>query len=613
MSSQEILEKFISFYTERGHNLIPNVSLVPENDPTLLFVNSGMFPLVPYLSGQPHPLGRRLVNVQRSLRFEDIDEIGDNTHTVVFHMIGNWSLGDYFKKEQLPWVYELLIGELGLEPDRLFATVFEGDEYAPKDEESIQIIKQIFNKYGVEAEEGVRIFACGREDNWWQRGEAVGELGGPDSEIFYYVGEGSSVGKSPMTHEDDFLEIGNSVFMQYRKTGSGWEELDQKNVDFGGGLERIALVKQEKRDIFETDNFWPIIQKIEELSGLSYYGDTKVTKSMRILADHMRASVLLGMDGVLPSNKDQGYILRRLLRRMTRAGRVLGVEKDISVSLVSVVVENFKWLYPQLEDKKSELENVFAGEEDKFRKTLDRARKDVEKAIQNIIGEEGTGSGLEMKLAEAAFNIYQSHGYPAEIFLDDVKDKGIMLDEKEFYYVFDEVFKTHQQGSRAGAEQKFRGGLADHSEEVVKYHTATHLLHRALREILGSQVTQHGSNITGERLRFDFNHPEKLSEEELSKLETFINDLIQKKYNVGYADMSREEAERTGALMAFGERYGEQVKVYYIGDSLDEAVSKEFCGGPHVSNTGELHPIEIYKQESIGKDRLRVYARFVDS
>jgi len=603
MTSQEIIKKFINFYTSKGHKLIPNVSLVPENDPTLLFVNSGMFPLVAYLSGQPHPMGKRLVNIQRCLRFEDLDEVGDPHHTVAFHMMGNWSLGDYFKKEQLPWVYEFLTKELGLDINRMYATVFAGDEYAPKDEESIKILKEVFASYGIKAKEDERIFALGRKATWWKRGDAIGELGGPDSEIYYYLGEGLGDGKNPAENEDEFLEIGNSVFMQYKKTETAWEELSQKNVDFGGGLERIAWVVQGKKDIFETDNFWPIIQKIEQISGKKYEQSTAITRSMRILADHMRTATFLAMDGVIPSNKDQGYALRRILRRMTRAGRVLGVEKDLSVNLVGTVAETFSWMYPQLLEKRKSIEETFEEEEVKFRLTLENGQKEIEKKLNKKTYE-------TRELAQIAFDVYQSLGYPSELFLEEVKDKGIKIDLKEYVAISEQIFIEHQKGSRAGAEQKFKGGLADQSEQVIKYHTATHLLHKALRDVLGEHVSQKGSNITGERLRFDFSHSQKLTDEELGRVVHEVNEMIIKKLPVNFVVLSKEEAEKTGALHFFGEKYGDQIRVYFVGNSLENAISKEYCGGPHVQNTSELHLIEIFKQESIGKGLMRVYARF---
>lgn len=594
----------MEFYKARGHKLIPNVSLVPEGDSTLLFVNSGMFPLVPYLSGQEHPLGKRLVNVQRALRFQDMGEIGDNRHTTVFHMIGNWSLGDYFKEEQLNWKFELLVNELGLDPKRLYSTVFAGDADAPKDTESVEILQKVFSKYGIDAKENERIFAYGKKSNWWQRGDAVGELGGPDSEVYFYMKGAAPYGQGPEEDEENFFEICNSVFMQYHKTEKGWEPLPQNNVDFGGGLERIAVAVQGKNDIFETDNFWPIIQKIQEITGKDYYADQRTTKNMRILADHMRASTFLAMDEVTPSNKDQGYILRRLLRRMIRAARGLGVEKDLSVSLVSTVVKMFDWMYPQLTEKVSEIEQVFAGEEKKFFDVLKRGSNSVEKTITDI---EKLGTH---DLAVKAFDLFQSVGYPSEIFLEEIKDRGIKLDEKAFKQTYDEIFDKHQEISRAGIEKKFKGGLADTGDISKRYHTATHLLQKALRETLGKHVVQLGSNITSDRLRFDFPNAQKLTEGEIKKVEKSVNDAVDAAIPVTYVMLLKEEAVAAGALFMKNESYPETVKVYFIGATLEDAISKEFCGGPHVDNTSTIGHIEIFKQENIGDGKQRIYARF---
>jgi alanyl-tRNA synthetase len=605
MTSKEILERYFNFFIEKGHKQIPNVSLVPEGDATLLFVNSGMFPLVPYLSGEQHPLGKRLINVQRSLRFEDIEEVGTtNRHTVAFHMIGNWSLGDYFKKEQLPWIYEFFIKEMKVDPQRLYATVFAGDESAPKDSESIEIIKEIFKKYGIDAKEGERIFPCGKKDNWWQRGDSVGELGGPDSEIFFYLGEGSAKGKSPNENQDEFLEIGNSVFMQYKKNEEGWVPLSQKNVDFGGGLERIALVIQKKKDIFETDNFWPIIEKIQDITKIKYDSDPERKKAMRVLADHVRACVLLGMDGVTPGNKDQGYILRRILRRMMRVERKLGIEKNISVQLVSVVVDTLGWLYPDLKTKQKEIEALFSAEEEKFGKTLVSGSKELEKRFSLLKNKD------EKALSELAFDLFQSLGYPTEIFVEDMEDRGIKLNLVDFEMLVEKRFAEHQSLSRSGSEMKFKGGLADQSETVIKYHTATHLLQYALKSVLGDKISQLGSNITNERLRFDFPFDRKLTEEELNKIEKIINGVVDEKIHVNFVIMEKNEAIKSGANYLKNESYPDQVKVYFIGNSLENALSKEFCGGPHVKNTSELKHIEIFKQESIGNGKMRVYARF---
>ncbi len=602
MQSEEILKKYIAFYTTRSHVEIPAVSLVPENDPTLLYVNSGMFPLVPYLLGEKHPAGTRLVNVQRCLRFfEDLENVGEtNRHTTAFHMLGNWSLNDYFKREQLTWAYEFYIEVLGLDPAKMYATVFAGDADAPKDTQSIDILTEIFAKYGITATEGERIFPYGKKDNWWQRGEALGELGGPDSEIFYYVGtNGTGLGQNPADNQDDFLEIGNSVFIQYEKTAQGWQEIAQKNVDFGGGLERVALILQHKHDIFETDNFWPIIEELQKMAGKNYSENPRVRKAMRILADHMRSATFLAMDGVVPSNKDQGYILRRLLRLMVRAGKELGVE-NISSHLVPTVCNTFAWLYPNLPDKQREISQIFATEENTFNKVLARGEAKAAKLLDGFTKDVS-------ELAQLGFDLYQSDGYPIEIFLADAKDKGLITDTNPIEELYKNLVKSHQSKSREGAEKKFTGGLADQSEQTVKYHTTTHLLHWALREVLGTHVQQMGSNITGERLRFDFSHTAQLNDEQIAQVENLINTKIDENLPVGYEVLSKTDAEKTGALHFFGEKYGDTVKVYYIGNSSDTAVSKEFCGGPHVARTGDLGHVKIFKQKKMGEKLVRVY------
>lgn len=604
MKSAEILKKYLSFFKKLNHRQIPNHSLIPENDSTLLFVNSGMFPLVPYLSGEPHPLGKRLVNVQRSMRLEDLEEIGDKYHTTIFHMLGNWSLGDYFKKEQLEWIYLFFVQELKLEPQKIFATVFAGDKYTPKDRESIAILQKIFQKYGIEAKEGERIFTLGKEDNWWQRGEAIGELGGPDSEIFYYLGAGSGVGKNPAENKNDFVEIGNSVFMQYRLTTNGWENLPQKNVDFGGGLERIAMAIQKKQDIFLTDNFYPIIARLEKLSGLKYGQDPHTTKAMRILADHLRAAALLAMDGVIPGNKDQGYVLRRFLRRMVRFGKNKLKLENISESLFPGVIESLGWLYPELSAKQKEIITLFKTEEERFINTLKRAQKQVDEVLNKI-------KPTTPALAEAAFNLYQSLGYPPEMLVDDLKDRGMKLTFSKFTQAYQKYAAKHQAISRRGADQKFKGGLADHSQKVIKYHTATHVVHQALRIVLKEAIQQQGSNITANRLRFDFSYHQGLSKNQIKQVEKVVNNTIKAKLPVNFQIMDKNEAIKAGALHFSKEKYPDKVKVYYIGPNLEQAFSKEFCAGPHVQNLAELKPLKIYKQKSVGKGVRRIYAKFV--
>ena len=611
MTSKEIIKKYIEFYKSKNHVEIPNVSLVPENDSTLLFVNAGMFPLVPYLIGQEHPMGTRLVNIQRCIRFEDMDEVGDNRHTTAFHMLGNWSLNDYFRQEQLPWVYEFIFEVLKLDPERTYATVFGGGPEVGQDEASVEILKKIFAEKGIDPNIGERILFVKGKNNWWQRGDAVGELGGPSSEIFYYIPNDSSKGKGQdlLANEEAFLEIGNSVFLQYVKTEKGWEPMSMNNIDFGGGLERIALAVQGKEDIFETDNFWPIIERLQELTGKGYKNSSEITYHMRIVADHIRASVFLGMDGVLPSNKDQGYVLRRLLRRIVRSGKALGLEEGISVGLVSIVVEMFSWLYPQLPELQSKMEEIFADEEAKFRKTLNKASKEVEKFLSSI-KEDAPLSEVEAAQQSAVF--YQSLGYPAEDFFADLKERNINLDEKKFLAESKRIFEEHKEKSRVGADQKFKGGLADSEEITVKYHTTAHLLHAALIQVTKSHATQAGSNINSERIRFDFNFDRLLSPEELAEVEKLVNEKIAQKLPVKFEILDKEAAVATGAMHLDLDKYGDKVKVYYVGNSLEEAFSKEFCGGPHVENTADLQPISIYKQEKMGRGVVRVYVRFVE-
>ncbi|MFC1622301.1 alanine--tRNA ligase [Patescibacteria group bacterium] len=600
MTSQEILEKYFKFFEERGHKKIPNVSLVPENDPSLLFVNSGMFPLVPFLSGEKHPLGNRLINVQRCIRMDDLDEIGDHIHTLAFHMIGNWSLGDYSKEDQLPWAYEFFVDHLGLDPKRIYASAFSGDVDSPKDEKSVEILKMIYKKYGVDAKEKDRIWLYDEEHNWWQRGDAVGELGGPSSEIFYYLGDGDPSGKSPADNDTEFVELGNSVFMEYKKTEKGWKKLPQANIDFGGGLERITMAVQGKNDIFLTDDFYPIIQKIIELSGRHYSG--RDILRMRNLADHVRGSVFMAMDGVTPGNKEENYVLRRLLRRMVRFGKKLGIEKDISTSLVPIVVDIFAWLYPDLKSKEEKIKEIFAAEETKFREVLNKTELKVEKLLSSF-------NGTVVNLATISFDLYQSYGFPREMFVDIAEEKGLIKDRTEFEKAYARSQSVHQNQSRAGAEGKFKGGLADQDENTIKYHTATHILLCALRKLFGEDVVQKGSNITGERLRFDFSFDKKLRKEEILALENEVNSIVDRGLPVQFEVMSREEAEETCAVGVFEDKYGDQVKVYFVGDGLDFAVSKELCGGPHVKNTSEIGHIEIYKQDKIGEGKLRLYAR----
>lgn len=583
MNSSEIRKKYIAFFKARNHALIPSASLIPEGDSTLLFVNSGMFPLVPYLLGQKHPAGVRLVNSQKSFRTEDIDEVGDNRHNTFFEMLGNWSLGDYWKSEQLNWWYEFLIEDLKLDPKRLYQTVYAGsaDGQIAKDTESIEIVKQIFNKYGVDDES--RIFEY-VDKNWWQRGDAIGELGGPDSETFYDTGKAHDpkFGKECHVNCDcgKYIEIGNSVFMQYQKTENGWQELKNKNVDFGGGLERLCMVTQDKPNIFETDLFIDAIKKIEELSGKQYQDNNR---PFEIIADHLKAATFIIGDekGIGPSNTDQGYIVRRLIRRAIRFGRQLGISENHWTKQISEIYINlYHEVYPELEKNKQFIIEELDKEETKFAATLEKGEKEFAKLTGAISGQQ-------------AFDLYQSYGFPIEMTIELAKEKGLTVDETGF----NEELKKHQDLSRTASAGKFKGGLADHSAETTRLHTASHLLLAALRKVLGDHVSQRGSNITAERLRFDFPHPAKMTEEEIKQVEGLVNKAIEDKLPVHFEEMPIEKAREIGATGVFDSKYGDRVKVYFMGNDPNY-FSKEICGGPHVENTSELGHFKIVKEES---------------
>ncbi len=615
MKSKELRKKYLDFFEKRDHAIIPSASLIPENDPSILFTNSGMSPLVPYLLGEKHPEGTRLANTQKSFRAEDIEEVGDSRHTTFFEMLGNWSLSDYFKKEQLNWWFEFLVEELKLDPNRLYQTVYAGSEFAPRDNESIEILKEIYAKYGVVAEEGpqtlgkgeegpgveidftrYRIFAY-KDKNWWQRGDAVGELGGPDSETFYDTGRPHDPKFGPHCHLNcdcgRFIEIGNSVFMQYQRTKDGWCELKNKNVDFGGGLERLVMITEGKNSIFETDLFKDIISKIKELSGLKY-NDNK--KAFEIIADHLKAaSFIMGDDkGIAPSNVDQGYIVRRLIRRAVRYGRQIGIEKiGWTPYIAEAVLGIYGEIYPELERNFDFIKDNLEKEETKFARTLEKGLKELEKisSSKDIDG-------------KTAFDLYQTYGFPLEMTEEELAKKGKKIVDKEG---FKEAMKRHQELSRTAAAGKFKGGLADHSEETTKLHTAAHLLLAALRKVLGDHVVQKGSNITAERLRFDFSHPKKLTEEEKKKVEDLVNKAIQNDLPVTFEEMALEEAKKRGAIGVFESRYGKKVKVYKIGKD-DNIFSYEICGGPHVERTGILGNFKITKEKSSGAGTRRIKA-----
>jgi len=637
MDSKELRKKFLKFFEEKGHKIIPSASLIPENDPTTLFTGSGMQPLVPYLMGEPHLEGKRLVNVQKSFRAEDIEEVGDNRHTTFFEMLGNWSLGDYFKKEQLNWLFEFLIKEIKLDPERIYVTVFRGNKEIgiDKDSESVQIWKDIFKKNGIEAkdvdysekhglQEG-RIFYYDETKNWWSRSGIpinmpVGEIGGPDSEVFYDLGEdlrrheNSKWSNQPCHVNCDcgrFIEIGNSVFIEFIRSKKGFEPLSQKNVDFGGGLERITMVSQNKNNIFETDLFINVIKKIEELPNQKYQDNMQ---SFEIIADHLKAATfIMGDDkGIIPSNVDQGYIVRRLIRRAIRYGRQIGIQKEFWIKdIAKIIVSDYEYVYPRLVRNFEFLSNNLGEEEIKFNKTLEKGLKEFEKLFNNY-----KGNFKEFSLdAKSLFNLYQTYGFPIELSIEEInrkriKNGGILIPqdiEENFLKLFREELKKHQEISRTATKGKFKGGLANVSDETKKLHTCCHLLLAALKKVLGNHVEQKGSNITAERLRFDFSHTEKLTNAQKVEVEKIVNEVIQKDLPIFFEEISLKDAKERGATGVFESKYGEKVKVYTIGKN-DDLFSKEICGGPHIEHTSELGHFRIIKEESSSAGARRIKA-----
>ena len=602
MTSGEIRKKFLKFFERRKHKIIPPAPLVLGEDPTTLFISSGMQPLVPYLLGEPHPSGsKRLVDSQPSLRIGDIEEVGDNRHDTFFEMLGNWSLGDYFKAEQLFWIWEFLTKELDLNKDRLWVSVFQGDKETgvSKDEESLAIWK----KLGV-LEDHICFYDV--KKNWWSRSGIpkdmpVGEIGGPDSEVFYEFTEvehDEKYGKlcHPNCDCGRFIEIGNSVFIQYQKQADGsLRELSQKNVDFGGGLERLAAASANTPDIFKTDLFSPIIQKIEKISGKTYGENASDTKAMRIIADHLKAATMIANSGVFPSNKTQGYILRRLLRRALLSMRKTGLAMaDFPFEeIIGEIAEIYKDVSPELAQNKKEIAEMFSEEAGRFEKALNQGIKELEKSGQ-----------IDAKIA---FYIFESFGLPYEVIEEIANEKGQKINKEDF----EEELKKHQKLSKGAAEHIFRGGLADQSYQVTKYHTATHILHQALRQVLGEKVRQEGSNITAERLRFDFNHDAKLTPEQIKQVEEIVNKKIKENLPVLCEVTDKEETLKSGALGFFREKYGDKVKVYTIGNSSTGSgppFSREICGGPHVNSTGELGVFKIIKEDGVAKGIRRVKA-----
>ena len=585
MKAKDLKKKYIDFFLKKTHKIIPSAPLIPENDPSVLFTTAGMHPLVPYLLGEKHPLGNRLVSVQKCFRTDDIDEVGDSFHHTFFEMLGNWSLGDYWKKQSIEWSYEFLTQVLKLDPKRIWISVFAGGDNAPKDEESAEVWMGL----GIPEE---RIVYLGKKDNWWG---PVGSTGpcGPDSEIFYDT-TGIPHGENcrPGDNCGRFFEIWNNVFMEYNQTEEGkYEPLKRKNVDTGMGVERTTAVISGLDDDYMVADLWgKIISAIEEETGRKYKGNER---AMRVVADHIRASCFVIADGVYPSNKGRGYILRRLIRRGVRYGKVLGVDGVFLTKLVDFVLKTYEGEYPELKRSKDTIKNVLKEEEEKFLETLGRGIREIDK-IKNLNG-------------KTAFFLYETYGFPLELSEEIAEEKGQKIDRK----VFEDEFEKHKELSRQSSSGMFKGGLADHTKEVTKLHSATHLLHASLRKVLGENVSQKGSNITAERLRFDFSHPQKLTEDEVKKVEGLVNEQIKRDLPVSFKEETLDEAAAEGALHFFAEKYGERVKVYTMGDPRGDYFSKEVCAGPHVTHTSEIGRVKIEKQEKIGSGVIRIYAKIV--
>jgi alanyl-tRNA synthetase len=622
MTAQEIRRFYIDFFTERGHSPIGRAQLLPQNDPTTLFTGSGMQPLLPNLLGEVHPSGTRLVDSQPCLRVQDIDEVGDNRHTTFFEMLGNWSLGDYFKQDQISWFWEFLTQKIGLDPNRIFVSCFIGNEVAsvPKDTESAQIWNKLFERAGVEApevdigteqdgydkgEQGGRIFFYG-DKNWWSRsGNAesmpVGEPGGPDTEMFYLFPEvihDQRYGQYCHVNCDcgRYIELGNSVFMEYLKTNGGFEKLPKKNVDYGGGLERIAAAAIDSPDIFKISLLWPIVEKLEQVSGKTY--DTQ-TNNMRVIADHLRAATFLAVAGVTPSNKEQGYVMRRLVRRAMRYAFELGIEQNLCQAVVPVIASLYQNDYPEVTENADRVIDVLNREEKIFRQTLRSGVREFNKLAGQVLS------------GGTVFKLYDTYGFPSELSLEEALTQNLPV-EPDWQASFDKLMEEQRQRSKTADKGEFKGGLADHSDITTKYHTATHLMYRSLRQILGDGVIQRGANITPERIRFDFSYDSKLTPEQITQVEALVNQQIERDWPVSWREENTGAALSSGVIGAFGDRYGESVKVYTIGDPDGEYFSREICGGPHVDHTGQLgennQHFKIIKEESSSAGVRRIKA-----
>jgi alanyl-tRNA synthetase len=655
MNAQEIRNAYLKFFADRGHAIIPRAKLVPNNDPTTLFTGSGMQPLLPYLLGEPHPNGVRLVDSQTSLRAQDIEDVGDNRHTTFFEMLGNWSLGDYFKEQQIRWFFEFLTDVVGLDANKLYVTAFIGDgaHGIPRDDEAANIWQKVFEEKNIEAKivevgsqadgnkrgikSGERIFFYDDGENWWSRGGGldktpIGDPCGPDSEVFYDFGpqnHAEGYGSAhPASDSGQFMEIGNQVFMQYRRNDDGsFTPLEKQNVDFGGGLERIAAARIDSPDVFRISLLWPIIEKLQTLSGKNYESHTE---SMRVIADHLRAATFLAVDGVKPANKEQGYVMRRLLRRAIRFAFDLGIEQNFLEEIVPVIADLYAEDYPEVKELRDEVVATLVKEETVFRQTLRKGIQQLEKLFKNMEQQRVTNDGAAptfdvserkskegvnhsagpVNAGEVLFTLYDTYGFPVELSVEEAFKQGIDLPDT-WREEFDTKMTEQRERSQTAAKGTFKGGLGGDKDIHKKYHTATHLLQSALRELFGPDLRQHGSNITEERLRFDFNHDTKMTTEEIKKAEDLVNGWIKQDLPIKYTEYPTQEALDMGAIGPFGERYSDKVKVYQMGEG-DNIASLEICGGPHVEHTGHLAEggkvFKITKEESSSAGIRRIKA-----
>lgn len=622
MNAQQIRKAYLNFFNERQHEIISRAPLMLKDDPTTLFTGSGMQPLLPYLLGQEHPKGLRLVDSQTCLRAQDIEDVGDNRHTTFFEMLGNWSMGDYFKEQQIRWFFEFLTDVVGLDASKIYVSCFIGDQEhgIPRDDEAANIWQKLFAEKDIDNKivelgsagngdklgmQSGRIFFYDDGENWWSRGGGldktpIGDPCGPDSEVFYDFGpqnhaEGYGLAH-PASDSGQFMEIGNQVFMQYRRCEDGsFEPLERKNVDFGGGLERIAAARLDSPDVFKISLLWPIIEKLEKLSGKKYDSHTE---SMRVIADHLRAATFLAVDDVKPTNKEQGYVMRRLLRRAIRFAFELGIEQNFFEEIVPVIADLYSDDYPEVDTKRDEVITVLTKEEKVFRQTLRKGLKQLEKFAENGL----TGTEL--------FTLYDTFGFPVELSTEEVFKQDIKLSDN-WRHEFDDKMAEQRARSQTAAKGVFKGGLGGQTLQHMKYHTATHLMYAALKQVVGDHVTQHGSNITEERLRFDFNNDEKVSRQQLDEVERIVNEKIAANLPISYQEYPTDEAFKQGAIGAFGDKYGQTVKVYQIGEG-DQRFSFEICGGPHVDHTGQLgddgRVFKIIKEESSSAGIRRIKA-----